>query len=79
LAREYENTYNPQSSKTIPVRWSAPEVLTQQEITTKSNVFSFGVCMWEILENGTCKNHAKRMEKRELILSKLTPFLLLFL
>jgi serine/threonine protein kinase len=27
-------------------------VLRQQELTSKSDVFSFGVCMWEILEKG---------------------------
>jgi serine/threonine protein kinase len=53
LARSYENFYNPHSESTIPVRWAAPEVLQQQSMTFKSDVFSFGVCMWEILSKGT--------------------------
>ncbi len=36
----------------IPVRWSAPEVLKNGLFSTKSDVFSFGVVMWEILEAG---------------------------
>jgi serine/threonine protein kinase len=55
LARFYESYYQPQSQATIPVRWSAPEVMKQEKVTSKSDVFSFGVCMWEILEKGKCK------------------------
>jgi serine/threonine protein kinase len=58
LARFYEMFYQPQSETAIPVRWSAPEVLQQARVTSKSDVFSFGVCMWEILEHGTRKKAA---------------------
>lgn len=36
----------------VPVRWSAPEVLERYTWTHKSDVFSFAVCCWEILEFG---------------------------
>lgn len=36
----------------VPVRWSAPEVLRDNVFSAKSDVFSFGVCMWEIFEKG---------------------------
>jgi len=34
---------------------TAPEILRQGEITSKSDVFSFAICMWEILERGSRK------------------------
>jgi len=38
--------------QTIPVRWSAPEILRQAPPTSKSDVYSFGVFMWEVFELG---------------------------
>ncbi len=38
--------------KLLPIRWCAPEVLRGENATIKSDVFSFGVVMWEILEFG---------------------------
>ena len=37
---------------TIPVRWSAPEVLKEGRFTLKADVFSFYVVLWEIFEYG---------------------------
>lgn len=36
----------------VPVRWSAVEVLRDNVFSSKSDVWSFGVCMWEIFEKG---------------------------
>eukprot|EP01114_Cavostelium_apophysatum_P012135 TRINITY_DN2692_c0_g1_i1.p1 TRINITY_DN2692_c0_g1~~TRINITY_DN2692_c0_g1_i1.p1 ORF type:complete len:582 (-),score=92.58 TRINITY_DN2692_c0_g1_i1:932-2677(-) len=36
----------------IPVRWSAPEVIAYSKYSSRSDVWSFGVVMWEILEFG---------------------------
>lgn len=42
-----------QSDNTIfPVRWSAPEVLEFQKFSTKSDVWSFGVVLWELFSYG---------------------------
>jgi serine/threonine protein kinase len=37
----------------IPVRWAAPEVLTQQAWSAASDVWAFGVVLWEIFSNGS--------------------------
>jgi serine/threonine protein kinase len=65
LARYFENFYQPHSNIPIPVRWAAPEVLKQEEITSKSDVFSFAVCMWEILENGQCNLYCLIQKKKK--------------
>jgi len=37
----------------IPVRWSPPEVLQAGNYSTKSDVWSFGIVMWEIYSFGS--------------------------
>jgi serine/threonine protein kinase len=36
----------------LSVRWTAPEAILKRKFTTKSDVWSFGVVMWEILTFG---------------------------
>jgi len=47
-----DSNYELNSEATIPVRWSAPEVLSGSMATSESDVYSFGVVMWEIVEAG---------------------------
>ncbi|KRZ80693.1 Tyrosine-protein kinase transforming protein Fps [Trichinella papuae] len=51
LAREGE-FYEMKGTETIPVRWTAPDVLLHKKYSEKSDVWSFGVLMWEILVKG---------------------------
>jgi serine/threonine protein kinase len=36
----------------VPLRWTAPEVLTTRHHSTLSDVWSFGILCCEVLENG---------------------------
>ncbi|XP_077167996.1 ephrin type-A receptor 8 isoform X2 [Paroedura picta] len=55
LSRVLEN--NPDAAYTttggkIPIRWTAPEAITYRKFSSASDVWSFGVVMWEVLAYG---------------------------
>lgn len=54
LARDvhYTDMYKKSSSGRMPVKWMAPESLFYQTCTSKSDVWSFGVLLWEIMSYG---------------------------
>lgn len=37
----------------IPVRWSAPEVVEFRKFSSKSDVWSFGMVLYELFTQGT--------------------------
>ena len=36
----------------IPVRWTAPEAIAFRKFTSSSDVWSFGIVMWEVMSYG---------------------------
>jgi focal adhesion kinase 1 len=44
--------YHKASNDKIPVRWMAPESVEHRKYSTKSDVWSFGVLVWEVLNRG---------------------------
>nr|XP_033780730.1 ephrin type-A receptor 1 isoform X1 [Geotrypetes seraphini] len=51
LENDFEGTYETRGGK-IPIRWTAPEAIANRTFTSASDVWSFGIVMWEVLSYG---------------------------
>ncbi|XP_016310344.1 tyrosine-protein kinase ITK/TSK-like [Sinocyclocheilus anshuiensis] len=47
-----DDQYTSSFGSKFPVRWSSPEVIKFQKYSSKSDVWSFGVLMWEVYSEG---------------------------
>uniref|UniRef100_A0A2R8ZB35 Ephrin type-A receptor 2 n=1 Tax=Pan paniscus TaxID=9597 RepID=A0A2R8ZB35_PANPA len=51
LEDDPEATYTTSGGK-IPIRWTAPEAISYRKFTSASDVWSFGIVMWEVMTYG---------------------------
>ncbi|XP_046982515.1 tyrosine-protein kinase Fer-like [Schistocerca americana] len=52
MSREVEDYYMAHNLRQVPVRWTAPEALQMGKYSWMSDVWSFGVLMWEVFSRG---------------------------
>ena len=52
MSRQVENYYKSTRVGKWPLKWYAPECLYYSKFTSKGDVWSYGVCSWEILSHG---------------------------
>ncbi|XP_065196571.1 ephrin type-B receptor 1-B-like [Sycon ciliatum] len=54
LSREADddNAYEVKHGGKLPIRWTAPEAIQFRKFTTASDVWSFGILLWEIMSYG---------------------------
>ena len=49
MLKQSEQEYNIPQGERVPIKWSAPEVLTHNKCSIKSDMWSFGVVQYEVL------------------------------
>ena len=54
LSRETDEIYVQQSTGRVPLKWMAIESIVAREFTSASDVWSFGIVLWEIGTLGEC-------------------------
>jgi len=47
-----DDYYRSESDKPLPIKWLAVECITEKKYSEKSDVWSFGILMWEVLTRG---------------------------
>ncbi|SPP75635.1 tyrosine-protein kinase-like otk [Drosophila guanche] len=50
---KYSREYHKHRNALLPVRWMAPECIQEDEYTTKSDIFAYGVVVWELFNQAT--------------------------
>ncbi|KAM7346076.1 protein tyrosine kinase 7 [Cochliomyia hominivorax] len=50
---KYNREYFKHRNTLLPIRWLAPECIQEDEYTTKSDIYAFGVVVWELFTQAT--------------------------
>uniref|UniRef100_A0A0K8U9L3 Tyrosine-protein kinase-like otk n=3 Tax=Bactrocera latifrons TaxID=174628 RepID=A0A0K8U9L3_BACLA len=50
---KYSREYFKHRNTLLPIRWLAPECIQEDDFTTKSDIFAFGVVVWELFSQAT--------------------------
>ncbi|VDO65724.1 unnamed protein product [Heligmosomoides polygyrus] len=63
-------TYRMATARKMPIKWIPPEIIRNNMFSLKSDVWSYGILVWEIMANGaTPYNALPNAKVRELILA----------
>ncbi|KAM8793430.1 tyrosine-protein kinase Fer-like [Eudromia elegans] len=52
--QEDDGVYSSSGLKQIPIKWTAPEALNYGRYTSESDIWSFGILLWETFSLGVC-------------------------
>ncbi|XP_022784886.1 cubilin-like [Stylophora pistillata] len=52
MRKIYEDVYSLKKTKNLPVKWMAPESVLDSIFTTKSDIWSYGILLWEMATMG---------------------------
>ncbi|RMX49955.1 hypothetical protein pdam_00013942 [Pocillopora damicornis] len=52
MRQMYEDVYSLKKTKKLPVKWMAPESIFDSIFSTKSDVWSYGILLWEMVTMG---------------------------
>ena len=52
MARDVHNKEYYRGGVHLPIKWMSPESIIERKCTTKSDVWAFGVLIWEIMNLG---------------------------
>ena len=47
-----DDEYTASEGTKFPIKWAAPEVITHARFSSKSDVWSYGILMWELFTGG---------------------------
>ena len=65
MGRVVDDLYTARTGTKMPIKWTAPEALCYDAFSTKSDVWSFGIVLWEIVTYGDVPY--PEMEARDVI------------
>eukprot|EP01119_Soliformovum_irregulare_P020770 TRINITY_DN6784_c0_g1_i1.p1 TRINITY_DN6784_c0_g1~~TRINITY_DN6784_c0_g1_i1.p1 ORF type:complete len:1090 (+),score=260.02 TRINITY_DN6784_c0_g1_i1:142-3270(+) len=53
FTKEYFRQTDAELGPSLPIRWCAPESVLQNKFSTASDIWSFGIVLWELFSHGT--------------------------